>query len=187
MMSRITSITVAATIAVAAGWLGARKLGAFEPPSISSERSSAMSDSDDRETQIRVWKYALSQDPKSAIALTQLSGIYLQRARETGDDNNYVEAEQFARRSLALRKNRNGAALVTLAASLVAQHRFQEAETVAKELVAYDPSIPQYRAQLGEIQMELGHYDAARVSFDSLHSVRTHLSIAPRMARLYDL
>jgi tetratricopeptide (TPR) repeat protein len=142
-----------------------------------------MSETTERDTQIRVWSYALSQDPKSAIALTQLSGLYLQRARESGDDNNYVEAEKLARRSLALRVNRNGPAYVTLAAALVAQHRFQEAEAVAKDLVAYDPSVPQYHAQLGEIQMELGHYDAARVSFDSLYSVRTHLSIAPRLAR----
>jgi tetratricopeptide (TPR) repeat protein len=76
---------------------------------------------------------------------------------------------------------------VTLAAALVAQHRFQEAETVAKDLVAFDPSVPQYRAQLGEIQMELGHYDAARLSFDSLYSMRTHLSIAPRLARWQEM
>jgi tetratricopeptide (TPR) repeat protein len=188
MTLRITSIAAAATLVVAAGWLGARKLGAFEPASSSATTiSSAMSGTAERDTQIRVWNYALSQDPKSAIALTQLSGLYLQRARETGDDNNYVEAEKLARRSLALRTNRNGPAFVTLAAALVAQHRFQEAETVAKDLVAFDPSVPQYRAQLGEIQMELGHYDAARSSFDSLYSVRTHLSIAPRLARWQEM
>jgi tetratricopeptide (TPR) repeat protein len=188
MMSRITSITAAATLVVAAGWLGARKLGAFELRAASSvPASSAMSETGERETQIRVWESALAQDPKSAIALTQLSGLYLQRARETGDDNNYIEAEKLARGSLALRINRNGPAYVTLAAALVAQHRFVEAEAVARDLVAYDPSISQYRAQLGEIQMEVGHYDAARMSFDSLYSVRTHLSIAPRLARWEEL
>lgn len=142
-----------------------------------------MSELAQRETQIRVWTAALQQDPQSAIALTQLSGLYLQRARETGDDRNYIRAEQHARRSLALRVNRNGPAFVTLAAALVAQHRFQEAEQVAEDLVAFDPDVPQYRAQLGEIQMELGHYEAARQSFDSLYKVRTHLSIAARLAR----
>ena len=142
-----------------------------------------MSEVAPRDTQIRVWTTALRQDPSSAIALTQLSGLYLQRARETGDDQNYTQAELYARRSLALRVNRNGPAFVILAAALVAQHRFQEAEQVAAELVAFDPEVPQYRAQLGEIQMELGHYAAARQSFDSLYKVRTHLSIAPRLAR----
>jgi tetratricopeptide (TPR) repeat protein len=142
-----------------------------------------MSEVTQRDTQIRVWTVALQQDPQSAIALTQLSGLYLQRARETGDDQNYTRAEQYARQSLALRVNRNGPAFVTLAAALVAQHRFQEAEQVANQLVAFDPDLPQYRAQLGEIQMELGHYDGARQSFESLYKVRTNLSIAPRLAR----
>jgi tetratricopeptide (TPR) repeat protein len=142
-----------------------------------------MSEVTQRDTQIRVWTTALKQDPASAIVLTQLSGLYLQRARETGDDQSYSKAEKYARRSLALRTNRNGPAFATLAAALVAQHRFQEAEKVAKELVAFDPDVPQYRAQLGEIQMELGEYDAARQSFDSLYKVRAHLSIAPRLAR----
>ncbi len=142
-----------------------------------------MSETADRDIQIRVWKVALAQDPQSAIALGQLAALHLQRARETGEDQNYNQAEEYARRSLALRVNRNAPTFVTLAAALVAQHRFPEAEQVAKDLVAYDPSMPQYRAQLGEIEMELGHYEMAQQSFDSLYNVRTQLSIAPRLAR----
>lgn len=182
MIRRSSALLV--TGLVVAGWLGARQLGAFETrrsPEVSS--SSSMSEIADRDTQIRVWKIALAQDSESAIALGQLAALYLQRARETGEDQNYNQSEAYARRSLALRINRNGPAYVTLAAALVAQHRFQEAEQVGKDLVAFDPTIPQYRSQLGEIEMELGHYDAARASFDSLYTVRTHLSIAPRLAR----
>jgi tetratricopeptide (TPR) repeat protein len=185
MMRNRTTVIVAFGIVAAAAWLGARKLGAFEPAPSRAEPVAAgvMSDTRQRDTQIRVWKLALSQDSESAIALGQLAALYLQRARETGEDQNYNQSEAYARRSLELRVNRNGPTFVTLAAALVAQHRFQEAEQVAKDLVAFDPSIPQYRAQLGEIQMELGHYAAARLSFDSLYTVRTHLSIAPRLAR----
>jgi tetratricopeptide (TPR) repeat protein len=185
MNRRAVSALAVTAFVVTVGWLGAHRLGAFEPPAAratSGERV-AMSEVMRRDTQIRVWHSALQQDPQSGIALTQLSGLYLQRARETGDDQNYNQAEQYARRSLALRVNRNGPAFVTLAAALVAQHRFQEAEQVAKDLVAFDPDVPQYRAQLGEIQMELGEYDGARQSFDELYKVRTHLSIAPRLAR----
>jgi tetratricopeptide (TPR) repeat protein len=159
-----------------------QRSGMRRPPN-----ADGMSELDQRDTQIRVWKIALAQDSKSAIALGQLAALYLQRARETGDDNNYTEAEQYARRSLALRTNRNGPTFVTLAATLVAEHRFAEAESVSTNVVALYPEIPQYRAQLGEIQMELGHYDAARQSFDSLYTVRTHLSIAPRLARWEEL
>ncbi len=184
MALRKASTLVVAGAIVVGGWLGARKLGAFEPaPSPVATTSATMSEIGERDTQIRVWKTALAQDPKSAIVLGQLAALYLQRARETGEDQNYNTSEEYARRSLALRTNRNGPTYVTLAAALVAQHRFVDAEQVAKNLVGFDPTIPQYRAQLGEIEMELGHYDAARLAFDSLYNMRTHLSIAPRLAR----
>ncbi|MEP6904950.1 MAG: hypothetical protein ABI875_02640 [Gemmatimonadales bacterium] len=181
-MRRI-AIAFLVLVLAAGAWLGAGRVGAYETSSHDARTTGVVNDSADRADQLRVWSVALAQDPVSALALGHLAALHMQRARETGDDRDYNEAEAYARRSLALRVNRNGPAFVTLAAALVAQHRFQEAEQVATDLVAFDPSIPQYRAQLGEIQMELGHYDAARSSFDSLYSVRTHLSIAPRLAR----
>jgi tetratricopeptide (TPR) repeat protein len=178
------AIFVTAAVLAAGGWLCARNAGAFEPtPVVGPGTSATLSEIGQRDTQIRVWKTALAQDEKSAIALGQLAALYLQRARESGEDQNYNQSEEYARRSLALRTNRNGGTFVTLAAALVAQHRFQEAEQVAGDLVAFDPETPQYRAQVGEIQMELGHYVEAAKSFDSLYSVRSHLSIAPRLAR----
>jgi len=164
-------------------WLGARRVGAYEISSRNARAAAVVNDSADRADQIRVWGVALAQDPVSALALGHLAALHLQRARETGDDRDYNKAEEYARRSLKLRINRNGPTFVTLAAALVAQHRFQEADQVATDLVAFDPTIPEYRAQLGEVQMELGRYDAARQSFDSLYSFRTSLSIAPRLAR----
>ena len=148
---------------------------------------SRVSDLADREVQISAWKKALAADSESAIALGQLAGLYMQRGRETGDEANYAEAEEYARRSLALRANRNGAAFVTLASSMLAQHKFTEADSIVSKLVALEPDIPQYRALRGEIKLELGDYDAARSEFDSLYRQRTHLSIAPRLARWLEI
>lgn len=166
-------------------WIGAREVGAHESAARQARayRLIHARDAADRADQIRVWSVALAQDPVSALALGHLAALHLQRARETGNDADYLRAEEYARRSLGLRINRNGPTFVTLAAALVAQHRFQEAEQVAKDLVTFDATIPEYRSQLGEIEMELGHYDVARAYFDSLYSVRTNLSIAPRLAR----
>ena len=145
MRPRFVLIPTTAAILVAAVMLGARSLMAVDrAPSM--ERGSVNADIDQRDTQIRVWKIALAQDPKSAIALGQLAALYVQRARETGDDHNYTDAEQYARRSLALRTNRNGPTFVTLAAALVAQHRFAEAESVATDVAEFYPDVPQYRA-----------------------------------------
>ncbi|HEX2722370.1 MAG TPA: hypothetical protein VHM24_05590, partial [Gemmatimonadaceae bacterium] len=117
-----------------------------------------------RDVQISVWQKALAADSGSAIALGQLAGLHMQRARETGDESSYAKAEGYARRSVSLRTSRNGAAFVTLASSLLAQHEFVAADSIAEALVALEPDIPQYQALRGEIKLELGDYEAARRS-----------------------
>jgi hypothetical protein len=46
--------------------------------------------------------------------------LYLQRARENNDEQDYVRAEQSARASLGLRSQRNGGAFVVLVSALLA-------------------------------------------------------------------
>src|SRR5512132_4334578 len=135
---------VAALLALAvfapAAWFGARRLEALEAkPAPVSAKPSPLADLAQRDVQIATWKKALAMDPQSAMALGQLGALYMQRARETGDDQNYVVAEGFARRSVALRTNRNGATFVTLAGALLAQHRFVEADSIVTELVKNEP------------------------------------------------
>ncbi|MGH7547995.1 MAG: tetratricopeptide repeat protein, partial [Gemmatimonadales bacterium] len=67
--------------------------------------------------------------------------------------------------------------------SLLAQHRFPEALEAARRLNELAPAEPGARALLGEIQLELGDYDAARKTFAALASERRHLAVAPRLAR----
>jgi tetratricopeptide (TPR) repeat protein len=136
-----------------------------------------------RDEQIRVWNQALAADPQSALALGQLAALHSQRAREGGSWDDFMEAERLSRASLAVRTNRNGRTAVTLASALMSQHRFREARDVARDLVAREPEVPQYRALLGEAALELGDYDLAQAMFLSVMGARTHLSIAPRMAR----
>lgn len=178
------ALTLAA--ALSAGWIAVRNANAASGAR-SASRTGQMSDLADRDIQIAVWKKALAADSLSAIALGQLAGLFMQRGRESGDESNYLEAEQYARRSVAERTNRNGASFVTLASALLAQHRFREADSIVTVLVGFEPDIPQYRSMLGEIKLELGDYDAARFAFDSMYSRRTHLSIAPRLARWMEL
>ena len=148
---------------------------------------SRISESAERDVQISVWKKALAADSESAIALGQLAGLYMQRGRETGDEASYSEAEQLAQRSVRMRSSRNGAAFATLASSMLAQHKFIEADSIVTLLVALEPDVPQYRALQGEIKLEIGDYEAARVAFERAHLQRSHLSIAPRFARWLDI
>lgn len=140
-----------------------------------------------RDLQIKAWSEALKADPESAISLAQLAGLYLQRGRESGNYENYSQAEALARRSLKLRTQRNGMTYVTLSSALLAQHKFAEARMVAHDIVELYPETPEYRALLGETALELGDYAAARKAFNGVLANRTHLSIAPRLARWSEL
>ncbi|MEO8193025.1 MAG: tetratricopeptide repeat protein [Gemmatimonadales bacterium] len=181
------SFAAALIVLVPVGLLSAR-LKELEPAATNiGAEGKTVSTLADRDVQISVWRKALTADSGSAIALGMLAGLYVQRGRESGDESNYAEAEAYARRSVGLRTNRNGAAFVTLASALLTQHRFVEADSIATKLVSLEPDIPQYRSMLGEISLELGDYDRARSLFDSLRSQRTHLSIAPRLARWMEL
>jgi tetratricopeptide (TPR) repeat protein len=140
-----------------------------------------------RDEQIRVWHQALAADPRSALALGHLAALHGQRAREGGSWEDFLESERLARASLALRTNRNGRTAVTLASALMSQHRFREARDVAQELVSREPDVPQYRALLGEAALELGDDGLAQSMFVSVLGTRTHLSIAPRVARWLEI
>lgn len=145
--------------------------------------AAARIDNQARSDQLRVWNSVLEADPTSAVARAQLAGLYVQRARESGDEQYYSRAEELARESLALTTGRNAKSYLTLAAALLAQHRFTEARDAAALAVAADSETVSYRALVAELDMELGDYDAAARGFSGLARYRAHLAIAPRLAR----
>jgi hypothetical protein len=132
-----------------------------------------LSESEVLDLDIEFYKQRADRDPTGATDLARLGGLYLQRSRETGDPSDALRAEAAARRSLRNRESRNDAAAQVLSASLLAQHRFDEALSIARTLRDRNQDVPSLRAAVGEIQMELGQYDSARVAFDSLAVSRT--------------
>jgi tetratricopeptide (TPR) repeat protein len=142
-----------------------------------------LSESEVLDLDIEFYKQRAHRDPTGATDLARLAGLYLQRSRETGDPSDALRAEAAARRSVRNRNSRNDAAAQVLSASLLAQHRFHEALAIARTLRDQNPDLPSLRAAVGEIQMELGQYDSARVTFDSLGGSARDLSVAPRLAR----
>jgi len=139
------------------------------------------------EADLRFLRGRVAQDPFAAADRARLAGLYAQRARMTGDYQDYLRAEREARASLAARPQRNAAARVALAGALLSQHRFAEARAHADTLVAGDLERPSYRALLGELQVETGDYDGARATFGSLLSSTANLGVAPRLARWMEL
>ena len=126
-------------------------------------------------------------DPRAVADRANLAGLYLQRSRETGDYGDVLQAEELARASLAIRARANPKGFRLLAASLLAQHRFAEALRIARELVRIWPEDPAHRALLGELQMEVGDYAAAEVTFGTIQQYTDNLAVAPRLARWAEL
>ncbi len=115
--------------------------------------------------------------------LARVAQLYLVRSRESGNYEDVLAAEHAARRSLRNRISRNAMAAQVLASSLLSEHRFAEALGVSRSLESLDPDRLSYRAMSGEIAVELGRYDEARATFDSLRRDAGNLSVAPRLAR----
>jgi tetratricopeptide (TPR) repeat protein len=141
------------------------------------------SEAEVRELDIAFFTERAERDPTGGTDLAHLGALYLARGRETGDPRDAELAEAAARRSLKNRPTHNRAAASVLQSSLLSQHRFVEALVLAKAARAEDPDNASLRASVGEIEMELGQYDSARVSFTALHAAENDLAVAPRLAR----
>jgi tetratricopeptide (TPR) repeat protein len=139
------------------------------------------------DSNIAFYEATARADTTGAMALGQLAMLYMRRARETGSYDDVLHAEGAARRSLHNRSAHNTRARQMLAASLLSEHRFSDALTVTRELATADSSRPGARAALGEVEMELGDYAAARSIFASLAGDAKDLSVAPRLARWAEL
>jgi len=178
------AVVIAATAMGGGTWWQVRRLDAMEREAIAQAVSTNAAELQVRSADVAFYEARAERDPESATDRAHLAALYMQRARETSDERDYIRAEHTARASLTLRTQRNGEASVVLAAALLAQHRFVEARDVARTLVDREPTVDAYRALLGETQLELGEYDDAQTSFASISPSGRHaLAVAPRLAR----
>ena len=185
MLHRLPLMVLALAILVAWGLHALTEWPASRPLAAQTEPFSA--DAGLREKDIAFYEMRATADTMSAADLAQLAQLYLQRARETGAVEDYGRAEESARRSLTLRADRNGKAALARASSLLALHQFPEALEAASGLCTDYADRPSYCALLGEIQLEMGDYAAARATFDALAPFRANLGVAPRVARWYEI
>ncbi len=143
----------------------------------------ALSESEIRELDIKYFSERAHRDPTGASDLAHVGALYLSRARETGDPRDVLLAEEMARQSMKNRPQRNGQAAQVLQSSLLAQHRFDEALSLALAARDAEPQNAALLAAVGEIQMELGQYDSARVAFGGVKASLGDPAVAPRLAR----
>ena len=111
----------------------------------------------------------------------------MERARATGAFTDYQRAENWRDGRWPYGRTHNGPTFGLLASALLARHEFKQALAVAQRADSLDPGVPAHVALLGEIELEMGDYDAAAAHFSSLRLDRDQFTIAARVARWREL
>ena len=140
-----------------------------------------------RDQDISFYTRRTLEDTAGAADRETLAALLFARSRSTGLMNDLARAESLARKSVALRTERNGQAFELLASVLMARHAFREARAVVARADSLSPDTPSHLALLGEIELELGEYDAAATHFKAIRFDGEQFTIGARLARWYEL
>lgn len=140
-----------------------------------------------RDRDIAFYARRTLEDTAGAADRETLAALLFARARYSGSADDLARAESLARRSVALRTARNGQAFELLASVLIARHAFREARIIMVRADSLSPDTPSHLALLGEIELELGEYDAASNHFRAIRLDSEQFTIGARVARWYEL
>jgi tetratricopeptide (TPR) repeat protein len=122
--------------------------------------------------------------PKDAAGYTGLGAAFFQRARETGDVEDYQLAEQALTKSLDLVSTDISAAgpLETLAEVCMGEHRFTDALTYAQRALALGSGDLSAFAIVGDAYADMGEYEKAGIAYSRLQPVTATAPLEAREA-----
>jgi tetratricopeptide (TPR) repeat protein len=129
---------------------------------------------------------ALRATPDDVEALGRLGLAYEQRARETGDPTYYTKSQQVLDRALELHP-RDLVATSALGSLALSRHRFGEALRLGRRAHAISPTTALTYGITGDAQVELGRYDDAFRSFDTMARLKPSLSSYARVSHGLEL
>jgi len=112
----------------------------------------------------------VQRDPKDPAAYSSLGAAFFQRARETGDVEDFQLAEQALNKSLALNNADFSAepAYSTMAEVCMGEHRFSDAITFAQKALALGSGDLSSFAIVGDANADMGEYERAAIAYSRL-------------------
>ena len=128
---------------------------------------------------------AVRARPGDTAAAAALAGAYLQRARETADPKNYLQASDVLERALAVRPG-DAAALSARGGLRLARHDFAGALADARNVLASRGSVRPYGV-LVDALAELGRYDEATDVVQDMLDRKPNLESYARAAYVREL
>ncbi|MEO7295340.1 MAG: tetratricopeptide repeat protein, partial [Candidatus Limnocylindria bacterium] len=187
--TRLVAISLALALAIGLGtWFTISLLGSAETaPAVAQLRAAAeqrafgSTDQLISDTQAKV-----DAAPEDADAHAVLGAAYLQLARETGDPANYGRAEASLDRAIELDPD-NLQALIAQGSLSLSRHEFDEALRLGERALAINDTIPRVYGLIGDAEVELGRYEAAVRTIQTMVDLRPDLASYSRVAYLREL
>ena len=127
----------------------------------------------------------LTQYPNDDATWARLGSSYVEQARITADPSYYAKAQGALEKSLQLRPEGNGAALIGMGALANARHEFAAAKDWAIRAQALLPDTADVYAVLADALTQLGEADAATEAVQRMLDLRP--SVASFSRASYDL
>jgi tetratricopeptide (TPR) repeat protein len=124
----------------------------------------------DTDRLIRNAQATVARNPKDAKGYAGLGAGYFQRARETGDVNDYQLSEQSLAKSLDLVSTdfSADAALGTMAEVCMGEHRFADALNYSRRALSLGSGDLSSFAIIGDANADMGEYDQAQLAYSRL-------------------
>ena len=119
---------------------------------------------------VQTMQSRVQRDPKDPAAYSSLGAAFFQRARETGDVEDFQLAEQALNKSLALNNADFSAepAYSTMAEVCMGEHRFSDAITYAQKALALGSGDLSSFAIVGDANADMGEYERAAIAYSRL-------------------
>lgn len=117
----------------------------------------------------------------------ELAQLFLQEARVTGNDAEYIPKAKYLLEEALSRDPENFEAIVTKGSMLLTMHQFQEAKRLLEKAIGQNPHHALAYGVLCDAYVELGEYDEAVKACDKMLSIRPDLRSYSRASYLREL
>ncbi|HKY53998.1 MAG TPA: tetratricopeptide repeat protein, partial [Anaerolineales bacterium] len=136
--------------------------------------------------QIQALQSRLRDNPNDWQSYAQLGFAYLQKARETGDPSYYQKVEQALTKALEHHSD-DYATVSGMGALALARHQFHDALNWGERARQLDPDRTFAYGVIADAQIELGQYDEAIETLQTMVDLRPDMSSYSRISYIREL
>jgi tetratricopeptide (TPR) repeat protein len=179
----------ALAVALGAGALGLWQNSQNQPlTSAAAQIQAAASQRPIDQTDRVIWDYQqrVRQNPDDVQSYAVLGAAYIQKVRDTGDPTFYTKAQAVLDEALK-RDSQNIEALIGAGTLANARHEFREALQLGQRAKAINPTVPRIYGVIADAQTELGLYDDAVQTLQTMIDMRPDLGSYSRVSYAREL